>query len=135
MSNMSQEDQTYYDECVRLVSEFFKGDEGKIHLWWHLDNPLLGGIKPLHMIELGRAKKLLHFIKQQISDNEPDLDENVKSVIDDLTPRLPHAKAILVFARTNKGNHVLLEGKNITRSDLSAAKKMLQSSIVERGGR
>jgi len=46
-----------------LVLKFFEGDEEKTNLWFRLDNANLGGMSPNQMIEVGRIKKLLKFIK------------------------------------------------------------------------
>lgn len=59
------------DEARRLVREFFGGDDAKTLMWFELENPLLGGVAPNTMIRLGREKKLLRFIREQLSQNEP----------------------------------------------------------------
>ena len=53
-----------------LVYKFFGGDFNKAYTWWTASNPLLGYISPYEMIALGREKKLLKWIKQQIKDNK-----------------------------------------------------------------
>lgn len=59
------------NEAERLVLEFFKGDVDKMKMWFHTKNPLLGNITPNDMIKLGRYEKLLLWVKQQLSENEP----------------------------------------------------------------
>lgn len=54
-----------------LVLKFFGGDINKAYKWWHTDNPMLGNVAPVLMVDLGRETKLLKFIKQQIAGNEP----------------------------------------------------------------
>lgn len=66
-------------KCEKLVLEFFKNDREKADLWFNLCNPLLGDLKPIDMINVGRGKKLLQFIEGQLSQNPPILgDENDK---------------------------------------------------------
>lgn len=50
---------------------FFKGDKEKAELWWITANPLLGGVKPIEMVMMGRPEKVLAFIKNQLAENEP----------------------------------------------------------------
>ena len=57
-------------ECGKLVTGFFEGDYEKAKLWFDAPNSLLGGMKPNDMIELGREKKLLKFIKTCLAENE-----------------------------------------------------------------
>jgi len=58
-------------EAFELVKGYFKGDIRKTFLWFNTINPLLGGIKPIEMIMLGRCDKLLKFISSSIEDNFP----------------------------------------------------------------
>lgn len=39
--------------------------------WYHANNPLLGGISPKHMVQAGKADKLVNFIRQQFDGNKP----------------------------------------------------------------
>lgn len=55
-----------YFKVRKLINPFFKGDEINAHLWMELDNPLLGGVSPNKMIEMGESDKLIKFIKQQL---------------------------------------------------------------------
>lgn len=48
--------------CFELVSKFFKDDEKKIVKWFFVENPLLGNVRPIEMVMIGRTKKLLAFI-------------------------------------------------------------------------
>lgn len=47
---------------ANLVAEFFKGDVGKVSLWFELANPMLGNVSPRNMIRAGRYTKVLIFI-------------------------------------------------------------------------
>jgi hypothetical protein len=53
-----------------LVLKFFKGDRRKASLWFSTANPLLGGISPAKMIQVGRYDKLLRWVKTQLAENE-----------------------------------------------------------------
>ena len=56
-----------------LILNFFDGDVNKTIQWFKHLNPLLGGISADYMIKMGREKKLLKFIEQQLELNEaPD---------------------------------------------------------------
>ena len=55
-------------EAFGLVVLHFK-DIDKAKTWWYTDNPLLGHMSPYSMIELHNEKKLLKFVKQQLSLN------------------------------------------------------------------
>lgn len=60
------------DDVVRaheLVREFFNGDDSKTRMWFRTTNPLLG-VPPDTLIGLGRARKLLDFIKGQLAEND-----------------------------------------------------------------
>ena len=54
-----------------LVAQFFEGDAEKTALWFKTPNPILGNISPRDMIRFGRYKKLLKFILNAISENQP----------------------------------------------------------------
>lgn len=53
-------------QIITLVERFFKGRKEDMKLWFHCENPLLGNTKPIDMMNLGRAKKLLNFINSCI---------------------------------------------------------------------
>jgi len=57
-------------ECIRLVREFFKGRLDKENAWFEARNPLLGNVSPNDMIQVGRAERLLKFIRTQLLENE-----------------------------------------------------------------
>lgn len=40
--------------------------------WFKTENPLLGGVSPIHMIKAGMGGKLCKFILNQIEENEDD---------------------------------------------------------------
>lgn len=56
-------------QCFSLVLEFFKKDFKKASLWFEAPNHGLGNITPNKMIEFGRGKKLLEFIKNAKWEN------------------------------------------------------------------
>lgn len=56
-------------ECYELVMPFFDGDLSKTKLWFESLNPMLGGVSPMGMIDLGRGDKLLAFIECQLEEN------------------------------------------------------------------
>jgi hypothetical protein len=60
----------YQKTATRLLLEFFHGDKGKVSTWWQTNNPLLGNIAPATMVRLGRGKKVLEFIQNQLAENE-----------------------------------------------------------------
>jgi hypothetical protein len=53
------------------VAGYFKGNVQKTSLWFSLPNTLLGNISPLHMIKLGRYKKLYHHVQNALAGNGP----------------------------------------------------------------
>jgi uncharacterized protein (DUF2384 family) len=55
--------------ALSIVAQFFK-DETKTIRWFWTPNPLLGDMAPRDMIRIGRAKKLLKFISNALSENE-----------------------------------------------------------------
>lgn len=65
-------------EIRRLVESFFVS-QGRpdpkflMQRWMRSKNPLLGDISPKDMIALGKVGRLLNFVRQQISENEPHL--------------------------------------------------------------
>lgn len=56
---------------VELLMQHFEGDEAKVAIWLDTKNPLLGGVKPLDMIAVGRGHKLVAFILDCIEGNKP----------------------------------------------------------------
>jgi len=61
-------------EAYVLVWDFFNRDFGKTRLWFQMGNPLLGGLSPRLMVDLGRGARLLEFVKAQILDNQMPVD-------------------------------------------------------------
>jgi uncharacterized protein (DUF2384 family) len=55
--------------ALSMVAQFFK-DEQKTIRWFWTPNSLLGDMTPRDMIRIGRAKKLLKFISNALSENE-----------------------------------------------------------------
>lgn len=60
----------YFQEAMNLVTVIL-GEE-KATLWMEAHNPLLGGIRPREMIQIGRGHKLLEFIHGCMKENGPD---------------------------------------------------------------
>lgn len=51
------------------VLGFFEGDADKAFLWFTLPNPMLGSVRPLDMLLLGRGEKLERFVRRQLEEN------------------------------------------------------------------
>lgn len=62
-----------YNRIFDEVLPFF-GDGETTRLWMTMDNPLLGGLKPIEMICNGKEKRLLKIIKDTIYENKPKKD-------------------------------------------------------------
>lgn len=60
-------------ECKHLVAKYFAGDPRTdiVKKWFATKNPMLGGITANDMIAMGRARKLLQVIRDQLAENEP----------------------------------------------------------------
>lgn len=62
-------------KCYQAVAQFFEGDLDKIIHWFALPNPMLGNVRPIDMIDIGRTEKLWKFIKSAEADRKaPDAD-------------------------------------------------------------
>ena len=55
----------------RLVLGFFEGNVSKTKAWFAAENPLLGGLTPNDMINMGRGAKLLKLVEHQLDENKP----------------------------------------------------------------
>lgn len=53
-----------------LVLDFFNGNEEKAFVWFDTENPLLGNITPIEMINIGRIKRLRKFIETSLRENK-----------------------------------------------------------------
>ena len=53
------------------VARFFEGDLRKTTLWFRIPNPLLGDLEPRQMIQVGRARKLLQIVRDEIAGQVP----------------------------------------------------------------
>ncbi len=58
-------------DIFELVLPFFDGDEKKTAIWMLTENPHLGGISPIDLWNFGKGKKLIKFIENRLSENEP----------------------------------------------------------------
>ena len=59
------------EKCFKHVLNYFEGDYEKTLTWFYVNNPGLGGVRPIHMVMTGRAKKLLQFIENALDGNQP----------------------------------------------------------------
>ena len=57
-------------ESIKLVQDFFTLNPEKTALWFTLENPLLGNVKPIDLFFRGRGHKVLSFIKNSIDENK-----------------------------------------------------------------
>lgn len=60
------------EKIEKLVLNFFNGDKKKTALWFTTENPLLGGMPPRDLVDLGRADKLLKIIETSLAKNRRD---------------------------------------------------------------
>lgn len=65
---LSKLDRTIELAVIQSVQVFF-GDEEKTDAWFATPNPLLGGVSPQEMIDLGKTHKLLHFVLDCLEQN------------------------------------------------------------------
>lgn len=63
-------------ELVKLVHEFFDMDGEKASAWFLTKNHNLGAVSPIDMIISGRIEKLLEWVREQVSLNEEQTNEN-----------------------------------------------------------
>ena len=56
---------------LAVVSKQFEGNKEETLLWFNMPNPLLGGVAPIHMIVLGKHKKLMKFIQRSLEGEMP----------------------------------------------------------------
>lgn len=57
------------EEIMIILRGFFNGDKFKIAQWLNCPNPLLGGVAPQDMIDMGREVKLLKCMRDMIDGN------------------------------------------------------------------
>lgn len=57
-------------ECVIGVHCFFNDSE-KTAQWFNTPNPMLGGIRPMQMLFMGRGEKLKQWINNRLDENQP----------------------------------------------------------------
>lgn len=57
------------DNAIYKVLKHFKHDADKTELWLNTNNPLLGNMKPIQMLQQGRYDKLNKFIDNCIEGN------------------------------------------------------------------
>ena len=51
-----------------LLRKFYKEDPNKIYLWWNTENSLLGGVKPISLIDT-KMDKVLEIVKTMLREN------------------------------------------------------------------
>ncbi len=56
------------EQCRAQVEAFFN-DSDKAALWFETPNPMLGGITPTVMVQMGREQKLLEIITSTLAEN------------------------------------------------------------------
>ena len=54
--------QSLENEAIRALVALIFNDDQKANLWMRTENPLLGGLRPVQMIAMGRFVKLLEFV-------------------------------------------------------------------------
>jgi uncharacterized protein (DUF2384 family) len=54
-----------------LVARFFDNDPEQTAKWFRTPNYMLGGLEPRHMIQFGRAGKLIRLIQDELAGNVP----------------------------------------------------------------
>ena len=61
-------------ETIRVIfamlDVFFNGNFKKTDTWIRTKNPLLGGLRPWDMLEMGRERKLYKFVMNAIEENK-----------------------------------------------------------------
>ena len=61
-------------ETIRVIfamlDVFFNGNFKKTDAWIRTKNPLLGGLRPWDMLEMGRERKLYKFVMNAIEENK-----------------------------------------------------------------
>lgn len=58
------------NKLKRTLDKFFL-DPKMTDLWFKTKNPLLGGVSPDKMIQIGRLKKLTKFVVLTLGENKP----------------------------------------------------------------
>jgi len=66
----------HWTAIITLLMGHFGNDESKVALWLDVENPMLGNQRPIEMIKIGRAQKLLDFIETSIMENKPECLES-----------------------------------------------------------
>lgn len=51
-------------EIIKILDEYFNGDESRIFAWLYTQNKLFAHLKPMYIIEIGKSDKLLSFVKE-----------------------------------------------------------------------
>jgi len=59
-------------KIIHLLWDHFNYNYYKVTAWLNTENPLLGGVSPLYMLENGKEEKLLKFIETQLGENNED---------------------------------------------------------------
>lgn len=61
--NLKDKYRKQINETLKLLKIFYKDAPSKVGLWLESENPMLGNIKPIEMILMGRGEKLIKYIK------------------------------------------------------------------------
>lgn len=60
---MIKRDYIIFIKSIKLLLEFFEGNEEKVEAWLTLENLNFGGISPDYLFRMGRGYKVLKFIE------------------------------------------------------------------------
>ena len=53
-----------FEELFYRVKKMMGWDDHKVVLWFNTENPSLGGVRPVHMVDVGKADRLEKFIAE-----------------------------------------------------------------------
>lgn len=66
IKTMVEENENLVRGYLKLILDFFKGDETKAYLWWTTPNPMFGNISPFCLMWMGRGSKVFSQIEVAI---------------------------------------------------------------------
>lgn len=67
---MNSLEKTQFVKITYLLLSFFNNDLNQVLLWLETKNPMLGGVSPFDMCDLGRTGKLLKFVEHTLAENK-----------------------------------------------------------------
>ena len=68
---MEQELKLYPKDLVALLMRHFNDNEGLVARWMRSRNPLLGDVSPREMLQMGRERKLMDFVRSSLEGEMP----------------------------------------------------------------